>query len=292
MDVSLGLEELQLALQRAEVERAVTQGKFELAAEILHDIGNAVVGFGSYLMRQKRSLEQYRPDNLVNLAAFISARQSDIGKAIGEAKAAALGSMVQSILESSVAVREEFQRSVGEQLKIISHVQEILNIQRQYVAGHESTDRRSVNLRGVIEDCLSMIFASIEKREIHVTKCITAESPVVQGSQTRLMQVVMNVLKNSIEAIDRNEGEKREKAIGIHLFSEKDLLIFEVRDTGAGFDEATGARLFSRGFTTRSTGTGLGLYNCRTILEGHAATIIITSGGPGKGALTEIKFKI
>lgn len=289
MDGSSGFDELQLALGRAEMERAIIQGKFELAADILHDIGNAIVGFGSYLMRIRRSIDQQRPDNLANLAAFLAARQADIGAAIGPAKAGALISMVDSMLEAQLADREEIQKSVAEQLKIISHVQEMLTIQRQYGAGNQIKERRPVDLRAVIEDCLSMTFASIEKRGIHITRYMTAEYAIVQGDQTRLMQVVMNVLKNSIEAIDRG-GE--EKAIGIRLYSEKDLLLFEVRDTGIGFDSMTAARLFNRGFTTRATGTGLGLHNCRLILEECDAIMSIESDGPGKGAKTEIKFTL
>jgi len=45
------------AIRIAQTERAVEQGKFEIASGVLHDIGNAIVGFGSYLTRMKRSIE-------------------------------------------------------------------------------------------------------------------------------------------------------------------------------------------------------------------------------------------
>jgi len=104
-----------------------------------------------------------------------------------------------------------------------------------------------------------------------------------------LMQVILNVLKNSIEAIDMN-GVK--KIISINVFTRDGMLILQVHDSGNGFDEATGSKLFERGFTTKSSGTGLGLYNCRVIIESFDSTFDITSEGPGKGALTTIGFKI
>jgi len=65
-----------------------------------------------------------------------------------------------------------------------------------------------------------------------------------------------------------------------------------VKDSGNGFDEATAVQLFERGFTTKTSGTGLGLHSSMAIVESHAGNMSITSEGPGKGALTTIKFKI
>jgi signal transduction histidine kinase len=128
----------------------------------------------------------------------------------------------------------------------------------------------------------------MEKRSISVSQDLPLELPVIQGDRTRLMQVIMNILKNSIEAIDMNAAQK---TISIRLYTREDMLILQVQDSGIGFDESTGRRIFERGFTTKSSGTGLGLNNCRIMVESHGGVIAITSEGPGKGSLTTIKFK-
>ena len=284
-----GLMQIEKALQDAMADAAVAQGKFEIAADILHDISNAVVGFGSYLARIRRSLEQNGVDNLLNLADFFEKRHVPLKDAIGEDKAAAVVSMLRSIADSQRVNGEEIQKSITEQLHIITHIQEILNIQRQYVAGQETSGKKPANLRTIVNDCLSMLFASIDKRGIQVSLDLTVASTVVFGDRTKLMQVVMNILKNSIEAIDAGATEK---TISICLRAEEDLLVLEIRDSGTGFDEATGALIFGRGFTTKSSGTGLGMSNCRSILDNHGGNISITSDGPGKGALTSIQFII
>jgi signal transduction histidine kinase len=225
---------------------------------------------------------------LKSLAAFFATQQTAIAGAIGEAKAGAVVSMLNSITEAQRSNQEEISKSITEQLNIISHIQEMLNIQRQYVNGHELQERKPVNLRNITNDCLSMLFASMDKRAITLSLDIPADLPAVKGDRTRLMQVVMNVLKNSIEAIDIQAAEK---TISIRSHRQDDWLILQVKDSGNGFDEATGKQLFERGFTTKSSGTGLGLNNCRAIIESHAGTIDITSEGPGKGALTTIKLK-
>jgi signal transduction histidine kinase len=284
-----GLAEMEQELRQALIDKAVTQGKFEIAADVLHDIGNAIVGFGSYLTRIKGSIEQDNPESLPNLVRFFSDHLAAMGAVMGEAKAGAVISMLSSMAESQCISREEIQRSITKQLTIITHIQEILAIQRQYVAGQETKQRKASNLRAIINDSLSMLYASFDKKGITISLDVTAESPVIYGDRTRLMQVIMNILKNSIEAIDNNAAEK---IISIRLYPEEGFLILEIEDTGNGFDTETAGRIFGRGFTTKLSGTGLGLQHCRGIIESHAGTISLSSRGVGKGAITQIKFKI
>jgi signal transduction histidine kinase len=280
---------LELALQQALTEKALAQGKIEIASDILHDIGNAIVGFGSYLIRIKGALEQDDSKKLSQLAQFFNDQQVVLNGAIGEAKAGALISMLTGMVESQRNSREEVQKAVARQLSIISHIQEILAIQRQYIAGQERKECKPVNLRSIINDCLSMLSASIDKRAIAVRLDIAVEWPVIIGDRTRLMQVILNILKNSIEAVDSHTTGKR---IGIHLHSGAGSLVLKIEDNGNGFDEATAAGLFERGFTTKSSGTGLGLHHCRAIIEGQAGQMALTSEGPGKGAVATINFNI
>jgi len=270
-------------------ERAVAHGKFEIASNILHDIGNAIVGFGSYITRIKRSLEQDNTLNLQKLADFFCAEQAAMAAAIGEAKAGAVVKMLGSITEAQKKVQDEIKRSVAEQLHIITHIQEILNIQRQYANGHEVQETKPIRLQSIINDCLSMLFASLEKRNIRVSVNIPEKLPVFNGDRTRLMQVILNILKNSMEAIDMSAEQKN---ISIQAAHHDNELVLQIKDTGHGFDEATARQLFERGFTTKASGSGLGLNSCRAIIESHTGTINMSSEGFGKGALTIISFKI
>jgi signal transduction histidine kinase len=208
---------------------------------------------------------------------------------IGDTKADAVISMLNNVSESQKNSKDEIGKSISEQLLIITHIQDILAIQRRYLNGHESLEKTPTNLRSIINDCMAMLLASIEKRSIKVTLNIPDGLPLIKGDRTRLMQVSLNILKNSIEAIDINAEVKH---ISLCAKLQDEILILQVQDSGIGFDEATGKKLFARGFTTKASGTGLGLSNCRTIIEGHEGTIDIASEGFGKGALTTIKFKI
>jgi len=103
------------------------------------------------------------------------------------------------------------------------------------------------------------------------------------------MQAILNILKNSIESIEPGSSTKN---IVLNAYTNSDSVVLQVKDSGVGFDDSTAKQLFQRGFTTKSSASGLGLYNCRSIIDSHEGSINITSDGPGKGCITTIDFKI
>lgn len=284
------LNEQLIKQKEQELEKAIAQGKFEIASEVLHDIGNALVGFGSYLTRINRGIEKNNLDAIKNLHLFLKAQQTLIGTAIGDNKAAALVAITDGIEKGQVENQREASASINELLNIVSHIQEILNIQRQFVRGHGGThERKTVNIAHIIDDSRSMLYASFDKRGVKLNINVKPGNHVIKGDHTKLMQVILNILKNSLEAIDM---ESDNKSISVFLETLDDHISLKIVDTGQGFDEETSRRFFERGFTTKKSGTGLGLYNCKSIVESHAGSFNINSEGVGKGATIAIKFAI
>jgi len=275
-----------------ELEKAIAQGKFEIASEVLHDIGNALVGFGSYLNRINRAIDKDNIATIKNLDLFIKARQAEIAAEIGIDKVTALMAITKGIVETQTENKDEISKSINELINIVTHIQEILNIQRQFVKGREGAqERKPVNLVNIIDDCKAMLFASFDKKGIQLKIDIKPGDYIIKGDQTKLMQVILNVLKNSVEAIDFDVTEKK-ITVSLSLYETNKVIELKVIDNGQGFDKETGKRLFERGFTTKKSGTGLGLYNCKSIVESHAGSFEIKSDGPGLGAITLIKFLI
>jgi signal transduction histidine kinase len=270
-------------------DKAIEQSKFEMASDVLHDIGNAVVGFGSYITKIKRSFEQNDIATLENLQGFIKKNQLSLSEALTEIKANAIVELLDGILSNQKLFISEIKHTVTEQMKIIGHVQEILNIQRQYVVG-QNTERTLVDIRGIINDSVSMITGTFDKKGIHFNLDAPIIIPKIKGDRTRLMQVVLNLLKNAIDSF--SDSEKKDKEIDAKVIVEEKKIMILIKDNGKGFDQATTDRLFQRGYTTKSEGSGLGLANCRNIIEGHNGEISLTSDGIDKGATSTIFFNL
>ncbi|MGZ3753254.1 MAG: ATP-binding protein, partial [Mucilaginibacter sp.] len=284
------LNEQLIQQKEQELEKAIAQGKFEIASEVLHDIGNALVGFGSYLTRINRVIEKNNLEGIKNLNSFLKTQQTLIGNAIGADKATALVSITEGIAKTQGDNQKEVSGSISELLNIVSHIQEILNIQRQLVRSHSGVhERKPVNLASIIDDCRSMLFASFDKKGVKFSVNVKPGNYIIKGDHTKLMQVLLNVLKNSLEAIDM---ENPQKSISVFMESRKEFISLKIVDNGQGFDSETSQRFFERGFTTKKKGTGLGLYNCRSIVESHTGSFDISSEGVGLGAVTTIKFAV
>lgn len=273
----------------AQLRQAIAQNKFEIASEVMHDIGNAMVGFGSYLTRLKNLQKNSYGEKLKSLVTYFEDHRTLIASVIGESKADAVITILSGIEQTQWKTEQDIVRSVTEQLNIIANIEEILNIQRQHVSGFESKERKPTDLRSIIDDTLSMLSDAIDKAAIDISVKIEDDLPCIKGDRTKLMQLIMNIIKNSVDATEENKASKH---INITAYTNADKLILQIKDNGKGFDGAVAGNLFERGFTTKTKSIGNGLYNCKTIIESHEGTIDIVSEGPGRGALTTIGFKI
>ena len=226
---------------------------------------------------------------LENLARYFEEVKPAIAGAIGETKTTAVINVLGGIADSERNKQIEINNAIVKQTDLIAGIEEILNIQQQYIKGHERQERKAINLRNIVNDTLALLFGVIDTMGIVIQWDFPDELPPIRGDRTRLMQVMLNVLKNSAESIDIQGGEKK---IALSAQTSGDTLVLKIRDTGTGFDPGIAARLFNQGFSTKPGGAGSALYNCRSIVSSHAGTITLTSDGPARGALTTITFKI
>lgn len=276
------------AMQQNILDKAITQAKLEMAAEILHDIGNAITGFSSYYNRLRQVFKPDIRSGLNEALHFLKKQREKLRQSVGDDHADALIVLLESIEQITTDTQRTTKQVLDEQQNIISHIQGILDIHRQYVSGHSSQSRKPINLNDLVNDSCAMIQESCQKRGIRLTLSLPSAVPLVKADRVRLMQVMLNVLKNSVEAI--TVDSPHQKQITVTLTCDDDDVIIIIEDTGSGFNKEAAARLFERGYTTKTFGAGLGLYNCRSILESHAGTIDVCNGGHGMGAKATIRF--
>jgi nitrogen fixation/metabolism regulation signal transduction histidine kinase len=125
-----------------------------------------------------------------------------------------------------------------------------------------------VKIEDIIEDARKIIGKSLENNAI--TLNITYdESYTIKTYSRELLQVYINLLKNSKEALVEYRDENRH--INISVSSDKNFIITTVCDNGGGIDEKIIGKIFDPYFSTKDekTGTGLGLYMSKTIIDKH-----------------------
>jgi signal transduction histidine kinase len=103
------------------------------------------------------------------------------------------------------------------------------------------------------------------------------------------MQVIVNLIKNSCEAIELQHTGPRQKAIEITTFTQNGRLGFDIADNGIGIDPGDIDTIFDLGQSKKGS-SGFGLYYCKMFIENSNGELIFSSRGIGKGASVKIVF--
>lgn len=104
----------------------------------------------------------------------------------------------------------------------------------------------------------------------------------VHGDRVRLQQVLLNLLLNAVEAMGPREAGAREQLISTE--QEHGGVLVSVRDSGPGIDPSHLERVFDPFYTTKSSGMGMGLSICRSIIDAHGGRLWAEMNEP-RGAI-------
>lgn len=121
-------------------------------------------------------------------------------------------------------------------------------------------------LREVVEDCLGFVEADARKHRIRIDAEIP-ELPAIPADRLMLEQVLLNLMRNGMEAM--NDNAESDRLLNITVTTSNDALSVSVTDQGCGIAPENRDKLFSAFFTTKPDGMGIGLSICRSIIEFH-----------------------
>src|SRR6266446_5044867 len=133
--------------------------------------------------------------------------------------------------------------------------------------------RRSLTPIGdTIRQLLRIVHADAIGRDVKVTAEVAPDACQVWGDPVQLLQVLLNLALNALEAMSAIPPDARRLFIRAGRDGNGDILV-SVRDTGPGFPSGMAEELFEPFFSTKSEGTGMGLAISRSIIEAHGGTL-------------------
>ena len=109
--------------------------------------------------------------------------------------------------------------------------------------------------------------------------------PPIKVDTIQIEQVMLNLLRNAIEAMDEVEADSRKLLITVGRFSQSHIFI-AISDTGPGIHDDHSHKLSTPFFSTKETGMGLGLAISRTIVEDHGGQLITSTNADGGATFT------
>ena len=135
-----------------------------------------------------------------------------------------------------------------------------------------SLRRAPTNFNGLLESCLGLAQARVSGKEIRVALELDTELPQGMLDAREIRKVFLNLIVNALEAMEAGG------TLTLRTRSaERGLVEAVVEDTGCGMSEETRARVFDLFFTTKDSGTGLGMAIARTVVEQHGGRMEIRS---------------
>jgi signal transduction histidine kinase len=163
------------------------------------------------------------------------------------------------------AVQTIQKRSEG----LIRFVQDFRNL--THIPHPKITDIKAIEL---IKETETLLQSEIEKHNINFKTSVDPDSIFIKGDKGMIEQVLINLVKNAFQAFDEETNRIVEVKVSL---SEKSRPIISVRDNGNGIDEEAMEKIFIPFFTTKKTGSGIGLSLSRQIMRKHQGTITVRS---------------
>jgi two-component system sensor kinase FixL len=157
---------------------------------------------------------------------------------------------------------------------------EVIRRLRSFVANRE-VRRELIGCNRLLEDLVTLARPDLRAHDVQLKLEIEADLPEVMADAIQLQQVLINLIRNAIDATLQNGAPRGE--ITLRASNAAEGVEISVHDHGTGVEPGTLAMLFNPFFTTKPQGTGLGLAISRTIVTAHGGKLAYRDE-PGGGA--------
>jgi nitrogen fixation/metabolism regulation signal transduction histidine kinase len=143
-----------------------------------------------------------------------------------------------------------------------------------------------IELRSFLEEIHSLFHPEFENRNIKFKLEIQPENQIVRADRSQLQQVLLNLIKNSMEALENIKDPQ----LRIHSLREQGRIVILISDNGTGIDPEIKDEIFVPFYTTKPKGSGIGLSLARQVMRMHGGNIRITSR-KGEGTMVYLDFQ-
>jgi two-component system sensor kinase FixL len=151
----------------------------------------------------------------------------------------------------------------------------------------DRADHRRLDMNDVVLDVLRIIRSDLLNRNVDVILDLQPDLPPIEGDRVQLQQVLLNLVMNGTDAM-ANVGSGREITLRTHAHDAAGVQV-SVADVGSGIPDEDLERIFAPFVTSKTSGIGLGLAVCVSIIHTHRGTIWATNN-PIRGA--SVHFKV
>ena len=275
--------------------QAFAQGRLEVMDTILHNIGNAITSVAIGIGTLKEELGN-NPliERLSALSETVQVHAEDWGDYVQhDPQGQQVRPFLLALAADFVEQNRELVRTVERVNSQTNHIVDIVRAQRGFAS--KAMTSKDVNLNQAISSALKIMQDSFASRRIQThVDCGNAPAEI-RIQETQFNQMLVNLLKNAMEAIDelkKSGGLKGPPRIEIRACIQQDFLVLEVQDNGIGIEQKNLKTIFGAGYTTKREGSGLGLHSAANFVTGSGGKIQPLSDGYGTGTTMRVTLRL
>ena len=267
------------------VEASRKAGMAEVASGILHNVGNVLNSVTVSVSMLRDHLKKSHVSRLAMATDVLLAHQSDLPQFFAQSrKGVVFPQMLSDLTDKLVHERRTELDEVAGIAKHIDHIRDVINTQQDLARNRMALE--DVNIAELVDEALQINEQALHKSRICVVRNfddqLTDEQLTVSTEKHKVLQILVNLFNNAIDAMQESEGRQRILSIGIAEREQR--LCITVADNGVGITKDDLARIFQHGFTTKVNGHGFGLHSCAVAAQSLGGALSVQSEGEGQGA--------
>jgi len=282
--------------RRAFMDAAREAGMAEVASGVLHNVGNVLNSLNvsaDVLVNGAKHSELVR---IEELAQLLRTHENDLSAFLAaEGRAKHLREFVEQLssqrrLESNARLSE-----LSRLRSNLDHVAHVIGSQQAMVRGTALNE--PVALSALTRDVVKLVDPTYRRHQIDLVVKVDA-LPTITLDRVRLVQVLVNILTNAKDAVKSQARDARRVELTVRRVKpnadqqDDGVIRIEITDNGIGVDAETLPFLFTQGFTTKESGSGIGLHFCAVAVKCMNGTISALSEGPGHGTTFRIDLRL
>ena len=142
-------------------------------------------------------------------------------------------------------------------------------------------EMKTVDINAIIDETVLLVTTDLKVRNNVLNVELENSLPLIHGDRIQLQQVLLNLISNSFDAMEKNQGS-REMLIRTFRKDPKTIIV-SLKDSGCGIPQQNLSKLFDHFFTSKTDGLGMGLSISRSIVEAHGGHLDVENN-PDCGA--------
>lgn len=268
------------ALQASMVEQAWHGGRAEVAAAVLHDVGNALQGLRASVGMLRDLGKAGLAGDLQRLVGMFEQHPRDLAAWLSTGdRIAELPRFLKALHQQASVSQQSADGELDVLLRGLDHIQTLID-RYQEASETQSLKPGEVHCGALLADA-----QRLAGLDANMPIAVSGEVSLrLLVDRDILLAVLINLLRNAQEAMAGKPHEAQRIEIAVDRCAIGGSVRIAVTDHGVGFVAGSLVSPFTRGFTTKAQGHGIGLHACASKLEALGGILEAESDGPGCGA--------